>query len=402
MKNQDFIITSLQSWETEIGSTIINTAIEISKRNRVLFVNPPLDYATLLRRNKTPEYIRNIKVLRGKATAIRQINENMWVMDCPFIVYSINHIPTSKLFDFFNFKNNKKIANEILKNINLLGFKNYIHIIDTDIYRSQYLKELIKPALSIYYCRDFVIGVDYWKKNGARLEPLLAKKSDIVLVNSTFFKKRFDLYNSNVFAIETGVNISLYNSSKDWQIPNDILDIPHPIVGYVGAIIQERLDSELLFTIAQKKANYSFVFVGPEDTFFQNHPIHQLQNVYFLGKKTIEMLPAYIAGFDICINPQIVNDITYGNYPLKIDEYLAMGKPTVATSTHTMQDIFKDYVYLPTNESEYLEALDKAIQDINNEKKKELRISFAHSHSWENSVKKIYQHIKSISRNETF
>lgn len=39
MKNRDFIITSLQPWDIEIGSTIKNTALEISKNNRVLYIN---------------------------------------------------------------------------------------------------------------------------------------------------------------------------------------------------------------------------------------------------------------------------------------------------------------------------------------------------------------------------
>ena len=45
MEKQDFIITSLQPWDIEIGSTIKNTALEISKENRVLYVSTPLDVA---------------------------------------------------------------------------------------------------------------------------------------------------------------------------------------------------------------------------------------------------------------------------------------------------------------------------------------------------------------------
>lgn len=65
-----------------------------------------------------------------------------------------------------------------------------------------------------------------------------------------------------------------------------------------------------------------------------------------------------------------------------------MGKPTVATQTHTMNDIFREYTFLPHNETEYLKALDSAVSEIKDEQKKEARIAFAHTHSWENSVKK--------------
>ena len=52
---------------------------------------------------------------------------------------------------------------------------------------------------------------------------------------------------------------------------------------------------------------------------------------------------------DVCINPQKVNPITDGNYPLKIDEYLAMGKPVVATRTHTMEDVFASHTHLASS-----------------------------------------------------
>lgn len=131
---------------------------------------------------------------------------------------------------------------------------------------------------------------------------------------------------------------------------------------------------------------------------FSQHPIHRLPNVYFLGKKPVETLPAYINSYDVCINPQMVNDITNGNYPLKIDEYLAMGKPIVATSTHTMRDIFAAHTYLPANKDEYLQALDKALKEINDPIKKEERICFAETHSWGHSVQKIYNIIEQFQK----
>lgn len=400
MENHDFIITSLQSWDIEIGSTIKNTALEISKRNRVLYINTPMDYATWLRGSKNKSYNYRMSVIKKHIPEVRQINENMWVVDCPFMIYPVNQLPGSCFFDFINKLNNRKIANRILSAANELKFKNYIHLIDTDIYRSQYLKEMIHPLVSIYYCRDFVIGEAYWKKNGTRLEPLLATKSDIVLANSTFFAERFRKYNSKTYPIETGVNLTLYDVTKEWEVPKDLKQIPHPIVGYVGTINSTRLDSELLLRLAQQRPQYTFVFTGPEDEGFSNHPIHQLKNVFFLGKKTVDVLPAYISGYDICINPQIVNEITDGNYPLKIDEYLAMGKPTVATSTHTMRDIFSAHVFLPTNESEYLSALDQAMNETLSVDKREARICFAQTHSWGHSVQKIYNIIEQFLNNK--
>lgn len=380
---RDFIITSLQTWNTEIGSTIKNTALEISKQNRVLYINAPMNWLEWRKVSKEKK--------EGK---IQQINSNMWIVDLPFPVLPLNKIPFTWAFDRVNRVNNQKIATGILKAIKDLDFHNYIHLIDTDIYRSQYLKEMLCPTLSIYYCRDFVIGVDYWKKNGSRLEPLLAAKSDIVLANSSLFAERLKKYNPRTYTIETGVNLQLYDATVKKSSPADIKDIPHPIVGYTGMVIKLRLDIELLYQVALQMPNVQFVFVGPTDEAFDNHSLHQLVNVHFLGGKDVNQLPAYIQEFDVCINPQVVNEITIGNYPLKIDEYLAMGKPTVATSTHTMQDIFSKHVFLPTNVGEYVGAIHNAISEINDKSKQKARISFAHTHSWTNSINKIYRAIE--------
>ena len=110
----------------------------------------------------------------------------MWILDCPFTVLSANFLPAS-LFNIVNRKNNARIARWIVEQATALGFKNYIHLIDTDIYRSRYLKEYIHPAVSIYYRRDYVIGEAYWRRHGTRLEPELAASADIVLANSTRF-----------------------------------------------------------------------------------------------------------------------------------------------------------------------------------------------------------------------
>lgn len=387
---KDFIITSLQTWDIEIGSTIKNTALEISKQNRVLYINTPMDYSIYLRGNKhSPSYIRRMGVIKGKSHPLRQINERLWVLDCPFILPSINILPTP-LFNLLNKKNNHRIAQWIINQATLLGFKEYIHLIDTDIYRSRYLKEYIHPAISIYYRRDYIIGEAYWRKHGARLEPELAASADIVLANSTQFATELQAYNPNTYPIETGVNLDLYNASQTYEIPADLKNIPHPTVGYIGTINSTRLDGDILYEIIKLRPNYNFVFTGPEDDIFKQHRIHSLKNVYFLGQKIINELPSYIAAYDICINPQMLNDITDGNYPLKIDEYLAMGKPIVATSTHTMRDIFANYTHLATSCEEWLAALDNAIAETDDKELAKQRIAFAETHSWGHSVNKIY------------
>lgn len=392
---RDFIITSLQPWDIEIGSTIKNTALEISKQNRVLYVSTPLDLNTRWRgNNPSPSYVHRMEVIKGKVSPLRQVNENMWVLDCPFTLLSINKFPDF-LFDIFNRLNNKKLGKWIVKQATKLGFKEYIHLIDTDLFRSRYLKEYIHPAISIYYRRDYIIGFPYWRTHGPRCEEALVRQADIVLANSSYFAEQLRPWNANTHVLNTGVNLELYNPNRQWQQPEELKNISAPIIGYTGAIIESRLDSDLLYHIARQLPKYNFIFVGPEDEHFKQHPIHQLKNVRFTGRKEVEQLPQYIQYFDVCINPQILNPITDGNYPLKIDEYLAMGKPVVATSTHTMRDVFADYTHLAASTPQaWMDALHRAVAEATDKTLHEKRIAFAQTHSWGHSVEKIYKTIQ--------
>lgn len=194
-----------------------------------------------------------------------------------------------------------------------------------------------------------------------------------------------------------GVNLTMYDPDKERTAPNDIKDISHPIVGYLGSINSTRLDAQLMLSMARSRPQYNFVFTGPEDELFARHELHSLPNVYFLGNKPVGVLPDYIACYDVCINPQMVNDITIGNYPLKIDEYLAMGKPIVATKTLTMEHLFASCVHLAQSNEEYLTLIDKALTEAQDKQKREQRIAFAKTHTWEQSVKQIFGIIKEYS-----
>lgn len=393
MERKDFVITSLQTWDMSLGTTIRNFTLEIAKKNRVIYVNTPMDQATWLRCILKGKHDRRMDVIKKKIDPIRRINDNLWVVDLPIIAYSINKIPNAKLFDLFNFYNGKRAARWIKHFLEKLTFKEFTLFIDTDIYRSQYLKELLTPKLTIYYRRDYILGVSYWKKHGTRLEPLLAAKADIAMGNSRLFCEDLGHYNPNVKLLETGVNLELYDGDITFTVPNDIIAISKPIVGYVGSINDLRLDESLLFKLAKQRSRYSFVFVGPEDAVFQASQLHSLSNVHFLGAKKTDELPAYIASFDVCINPQKVNDITVGNYPLKIDEYLAMGKPIVATETPIMVDVFSNHVHLAHDETSYLRMIDKAVEESEDSSLKAKRIRFAKTHSWESRCEDLYRHI---------
>ena len=95
----------------------------------------------------------------------------------------------------------------------------------------------------------------------------------------------------------------------------------------------------------------------------------------------------HISHFTICMNPQALNPLTIGNYPRKIDEYLAMGKPVIATSTEAMQT-FPRLCFFVQNKRRLCNNNNQilATPHLSGEAEKQRRINFAFTHSWENSI----------------
>lgn len=397
MKNRDFILISLNPWYTPLSSTSKHVARELAKKNRVLYINPPLDRKTMVTRRNDPLLQKHIKVIKGEESGLVEIIPNLWNYYPNTVLESVNWIPNTKVFSWFNHINNKRIASSIQDAIEQLGFSDFILINDKDLFRGYYLKELLKPQVYLYYDRDYILGVDYWRKHGTTLEPLLAKKSDLIVTHSDHFMEILKPYNSNIYNVGSGIDLSLFDINKHYSLPLDMHSFSSPIIGYVGALTSARLDLKAFEQVAEERPQWTMVLVGPEDEAFSSSKLHSMSNVVFCGRKTIEEIPAYISHMDVCLNLQVINDITIGNYPLKIDEYLAMGRPVVATRTRGMKP-FEPYTFLGEAGGNYIPLIEKALKA--DEAFRQKGLAFAKSHSWENILNNIYAAIdNTLKRN---
>jgi teichuronic acid biosynthesis glycosyltransferase TuaH len=353
----------------------------------VLYINMPLDRKTVISNKHDPAIARHLRVIRGKEEALVRIQDNLWNYYPRRIMESINWLPSDGLFGFFNRINSRRFALEIAAAAKTAGFGNYILFNDNDIFRSYHLKELLHPELYIYYCRDNLLATPYWGKHGKAFEPGHIAKADLGVANSVYLANYLKKYNPNSYYIGQGCNIELFQPDSTYPVPDDIAHIPHPIIGYTGAILNYRIDIGIIRHIATSMPDWNIVLVGPEDESFAKSDLHSMPNVHFPGRKDIRALPAYIAAFDVCMNPQLLNGMTIGNYPLKIDEYLAMGKPAVATRTEAML-IFEEYVSMGDKPEDYPALIRKAL-DSDNPTLREKRIAYARTHTWENSVNEL-------------
>ncbi len=389
IENKDIIIVGIQSWDIQIGSNCKNIALEFAKKNRVLYVNSPVSRLVALKDKNLMKLYKSENEVH-----IKKISERLWTFYPQKLIESVSSLSINFLFDLLNKRNNKIFASEIKKAIKVLGFKDYLIFCDSDMFRSFYLKELLQPKLFIYYTRDNLLSIKFWQTQGRRIEPILMSKSDLVLANSEYLKGIAARYNTNSYFVGQGCDLSLFSEKNIKEIPEDIARIPGPVIGYIGTLVTLRLDIGIIRYIALNKPDWNIVLVGPEDDGFLKSDLHDIKNICFLGSKKESELPAYLSAFTVAINPQLMNELTIGNYPRKIDEYLAMGKPVVATKTLAME-YFQNHVSLADDYESWINAIEYEMLH-NSETKENERIKFAMNHTWENNVIEIYRSIESF------
>jgi glycosyltransferase involved in cell wall biosynthesis len=388
LRTADVVITGLQSWDIPIGSNCKNIARELAKDRRVLYVNPPLDRLGYWRARE-PETIARFRERweKGKDNPV-EVAENLWVYYPPFLAEPVARVPVNMVFNWLNGRNNRRLAKAIQTAMSTLDFGPFWHFCDSDMFRSLHLKELLNPMHYTYYTRDNLTAVDYWQVQGTRIEPLHMAKADTVAANSLYLAQLAGRFNPHSYFVGQGCDLTAFKPETAGPVPADIAPITGPVIGYIGSLKALRLDLTILEHIARARTDWQLVLVGPEDDTFRASPLHDMPNVHFLGRKDESDLAGYLQAFDVAINPQRINEITRGNYPRKIDEYLAMGRATVATRTEAMA-YFEEHVSLAEGPEEWVQAIESELASDGPGLQKERR-TFASGHTWANNVEELF------------
>jgi len=113
--------------------------------------------------------------------------------------------------------------------------------------------------------------------------------------------------------------------------------------------------------LAQLLPDISFVFVGkPSSTFCR---LAESENVWLLGQKTYEEIPHYGKCFDVTIIPWRHSRWTEAANPIKVKEYLALGKPFVSTPAFTEIEKYLDVIYVARTPEEFAQSILRGLNE---------------------------------------
>jgi len=333
----------------------------LAKHSKVLFVNSLGMRIPSLRKDRSAVK-KFIRKFRSLLRFLRKAEDGMWVLS-PVSIPLGSRI--GRKLNVFSVFLQVKLAAV------LLGFKNPVVYIGCPPALGV-AKKLGPARFMIYERTDLYEEMPHSDRPYiSSLDDELTRSADLVLyVNRALYEQGVGK-NQNSLLLGHGVDFDLFvNSTKSERVPEDIAEIPRPIVGFFGDMSDKTLDVALLEFAAQKLPDVSFVLIGSVTA--DVNKLMELPNVHFLGRKPYEEIPFYGKKFDVAMMPWNRNKwIEYCN-PVKTKEYLALGKPIVSVYYPEIEP-YSDVVYVARDYDGFVSCIGQAIEEDDQAKVQERR-----------------------------
>lgn len=236
-------------------------------------------------------------------------------------------------------------------------------VVYTLVYNNHYLSSF-GNAKVVYDCIDELEVFDGNLEKLKRNHENLLKSAMVVLATAERLWHKIRVVRPDVVLCPNGVDYEFIRRTIQMtlQPPEDIAQIvnqENPIIGYYGALAQW-FDYDLITQAALERPDYQFILIGPDyDGSVKRSGLLSIRNIHWLGPRRYHDLPSYLKYFDVALIPFKLNEITHSTSPLKLFEYMAAGKPVVATA---MYEIMRyPGVLVAHNEDEFIMRIDEGL-----------------------------------------
>jgi teichuronic acid biosynthesis glycosyltransferase TuaH len=216
----------------------------------------------------------------------------------------------------------------------------------------------------------------------------LCRRADQVIVCSQRLHNLKSGLCSNLHLIPNGVDAEHYRSAYESTAapPAPADRWPKPVFGYTGTIHPDRVDVNLIESFARNLTTGSIALIGPNHLREADMARLNLPNVFFTDAVPYQQIPHYMRAFDVCIAPHLVTPFTESLNPIKLWEYLAVGKPIVSTPIAGFRD-YPQLVYLASTPAEFSAMMQQSL--FEDPGKPPARRREALRHSWSTRVDEI-------------
>ncbi len=320
---------------------------------------------------------------------VKKDGENLWIVT--------SHLPDSYTKDEIVFQQ-KILLSKLYTEQNI---ESYIHWYYTPMALT--ISNHLQPALTIYDCMDELSNFKFAPPDIKQKEKDLFRTADLVLTGGyNLYQAKKDLH-TNIFPFPSSIDKEHFMQARvPKELPADQVQLSYPVFGFYG-VIDERFDLELLSEVSARKPEWNFVIIGPVIK-IDPATLPVSPNIHYLGPKTYEELPAYLAGWNVALIPFLLNESTKYISPTKTPEYLAAGVPVLSSA---IVDVVNPYeinklVQIFNDADSFILAGENELAKSNAEKRKWLQDVdlFLKEISWDETWRQIRQHINLTLRNK--
>ncbi|MFV2098534.1 MULTISPECIES: glycosyltransferase [unclassified Micromonospora] len=202
--------------------------------------------------------------------------------------------------------------------------------------------------------------------------------ADVVLASSSALPARLPSGHRSVVVLPNGCDPDRFHPAG--PVSSWLARLPRPVLGYVGAVDTRAFDADLVAHLATEHPEWTFVLAGPT-TRGGRSPLVRLPNIVLTGPVPFADVPGILRGCDVTIIPYRVGGLIDYVHPKKCYEYLAMGKPVVATPLPALRGIGAP-IRLAAGPQQFGAAVEEALQTADVPAEVSLRRSVAVDNSW--------------------
>ncbi len=345
--------------------------LRYSRLAPVLYVNPPEYPATTAKLAWTDGHIVKgwTSLLDFIKVELRPLSPQLWSLSSAKVFPLERSIP---ILRFANDVFTKGVVNHTADRLKIGAHILWCYRYDASIFsRSQH------ERIVVYDCVDDWSAFLQSHGDASERERRLVAMSDIVFTTAQRLYQMKKKVNPHTYLVPNGVDCEHFSKPAS-GIPPSMKNIPRPIIGFSGAI-HFWVDLRLVETIAKRRTEWSFVFVGPIG---KKVDIPRLPNMHFLGKVSYDVLPSYVSSFNVCIIPFAHTELTASADPIKLYEYLASGKPIISTDLPEVRK-FAHLIGIADGADEFERSIEIALEEDSPDRVR-ARQAVAAENSWDN------------------
>ncbi len=252
--------------------------------------------------------------------------------------------------------------------------------------------EHLQPCDVAFHAYDTYASQSGWTEERAAFQVALVKQAALITASSDAIAR--SLGDTRVKVLPNGADVEAFANALLLPEPEDLRSIPHPRLGYIGAI-NRKVDLALIATLARERTDWHWILVGRvernellSDDYNAPHfkACEALPNVHFLGQKDRRDVPAYVGHMDINTMCYRTNGDGWWTAisPLKLHEYLASGLPVISAPVESVMP-FADVVRIVENSEQWGLAIEETLATID-QTSHDMRQSVAGANSWDTRI----------------